>query len=208
MLNLGVLSFLLVVRCAPRASLGGRLADVGATRNRLELLPLRRAAPGLAHRCLRRHRELTTAHDAAAAPPPRIPRCSARRTLSAPPWQPCGFAYVAQYVRRSWRHAQNGPHVAGARFRARHGGGDAKGYCRAPGRARARRGAHARRAVAHGGLGVCVYTHRAPRVMSLRKVSSMFFTFPWRRRRHARSPRPGSFENRLDEARRRFGRSP
>ena len=29
--------------------------------------------------------------------------------------------------------------------------------------------------MAHGGLGVCVYTHRAPRVMSLRNVVDVFY---------------------------------
>ena len=88
LISVCVVVLIAVRRCAPRASFGGRLADVGATRNRLELLPLRRAARCLAHHRLRRRRELTTAHDAAAAPPPRSPRRSARRTLSAAPWQP------------------------------------------------------------------------------------------------------------------------
>ena len=148
--------------------MGGRLADVDATRNRCCPFGEPRAAWRIAASAA------TASSRPPTTPPPRR-RHAARAAPRAALYpqhlgSPCGFAYVAQYVRRSWRHAQNGPHVAGARCGARHGGGDAKGYCRAPGRARARRGSPPRRAVAHGGLGVCVYTHRAPRVMSLRKV--------------------------------------
>ena len=187
MLNLGVLSFLLVVV----AHRGLRWADVWRTSAPLGIVwsccpfgepraAWRIAAPDAAASS----RQPTTSsprrrHAARAAP-----RAALRTTLAAP-----GFAYVAQYVRRSWRHAQNGPHVAGARCGARHGGGDAKGYCRAPGRARARRGAPPRRAVAHGCLGVRLYSHRAPRVIMF-SVNCPRFLYLARRRRARVESRP------------------
>ena len=66
--------------------LGGRLADVGATRNRCCPFGEPRAAWRLAASAAAASSRLPT------TPPPRLPpRCprrSARRTLSVPPWQP------------------------------------------------------------------------------------------------------------------------
>ena len=135
------------------------------------LLPLRRAArpgaspappPPRAHDSPRRRRRA-----AATQPAPLRAPHSVRTTLAAP---------VASLRRATCPTimAPRAKRTARRRSSTRHGGGDAKGYCRAPGRARGptRRPMHV--APCSTPASARLYSHRAPRVIMFSVTSSIF----------------------------------
>ena len=188
MLNLGVLSFSLFVVAYP--SFGGRVADVGATRNRLELLPLRsRALPG-------------------ASPPPTPPRAhdrprGRRRAAATQPASPCAPHSVRTTLAALWlrlrrticpttiaprakRTARRRSSMRCAPWWRRCEGisprsGPSSGPTRRP--TTSRRGPRRpRRMRLYPPCPACDHVFR-----------KLICTLPRRRRRHARSPGPGSF---------------